>query len=78
MGKLFIELLKGDWFHFGNVPERQYLKSDHSHYISPEGRRKINPLVLVFKIALNKKSRKSIFDQMKGDPNVGTDDHTQD
>lgn len=67
MHKLFIELLIGDWFHFYDKPERQLMKSDHSHYISPEGRRPISPFVLIFKDAQPEKNEKckSIFDQTK-------------
>jgi hypothetical protein len=48
MLKLFCEVEKGTAFHFYDKPERVLIRSNGSHYISPEGRRKIHPHVLVF------------------------------
>jgi hypothetical protein len=72
MLKLFIELLVGQFFHFYDTPERKLIKSDSSHYISPEGtRRLISPFVAVFTDNLIKK-QKSIYDHTKGDSNGNT------
>lgn len=64
--KLFVDLLTGDWFHFGDKPERKLLKSDQNHYISPEGRRAANKHVAIFSDVIRVK-RKSIYDQTKDD-----------
>lgn len=47
MIKLFLDILTGEVFSFGDKPERQLIKSDRSHYIAPEGRRPIHPHVAV-------------------------------
>jgi len=68
MIKLFIELPIGTWFHFYDTPERKLLKSNGSHYISPEGRRTLNQFVAVFPDKMESATpRKSIYDQTKGD-----------
>jgi hypothetical protein len=45
--KLFLELKKSQIFHFYDKPGRKLVKSDSSHYVGPEGRRRISPTVLV-------------------------------
>lgn len=72
MGKLFVELLKSTVFYFYDKPGRKLIKSDNSHYIAPEGRRSINPFVLVFEDRI-KKFGKSIFD----DTNDGENDESE-
>lgn len=47
MLKLFTELAKGSMFHFYDRPDRILIKEDKAHYISPEGRRRIDPYVAV-------------------------------
>lgn len=47
MIKLFSQLLSGELFHFGDKPNRLLIKSGRSHYVAPEGRRKIDPHVAV-------------------------------
>jgi len=70
MIKLFIELANYEWFHYGDKPERKLMKSDSSHYICPEGRRGINPLVAVFTDVMKTETpRKSIYNHTKGDHN---------
>ena len=65
MIKLFLELLNGEWFHFGDSPNRFHVKLDRTHRISPEGRRVQNEHVAVFPERLPGLETKSIYDQTK-------------
>lgn len=66
MLKLFVELTLGSLFHFGDKPDRILIKSNGSHYVSPEGRRNINPFVAIFQHKPNLEvGGKSIYDQFQ-------------
>lgn len=45
--KLFTQLTKNAVFHFWDKPGRILIKDDKNHYVAPEGRRVIDPHVLV-------------------------------
>lgn len=64
--KLFVELLRGEWFHFYEEPSRKLIKNDDTHYVSPTGRHLIHPHVLVFGEDATEHF-KSIYDQTKGE-----------
>lgn len=66
--KFFQELFTGEWFHYGDKPNRFLTKYDNSRAISPEGLRDTNPNVIVFPETL----------EPRGDPNGGSNDHNQD
>jgi hypothetical protein len=65
MIKLFMEILSGMVFHFGDKPDRKLIKSNSSHYIAPEGRRTADPHVAVVPDTQN--SARSIYDQTEGE-----------
>lgn len=62
MLELFINLLKGDWFHFYDNPSKKMMKMDSSHRLTPEGRRVTDPGVAVVPDQKHVAS-KSIYDQ---------------
>jgi hypothetical protein len=66
MIKLFLELVRGDLFYFGDKPNRMLIKEDKNHYVAPEGKRMIHPHVAVFPMTPKYKIR-IIFDRFKGD-----------
>lgn len=68
MGKLFVQLIVSQIFHFFGNPKRKLIKSDNSHYIAQEGRRSINPYTLVFEDQTESKE-KSIYDKTEGESN---------
>lgn len=70
MINLFVNLLVGSIFHFGDAPDRKLIKSDDKHYVAPEGRHSIHPHVAVISDpSIN--PTKSIYDQTEGDSNDG-------
>lgn len=66
--KLFIELINGTRFHFGDNPDRDLIKDDRTHYVAPEGRHSIHPHVAVIQDRPRYVVR-SIWDRSRGEPN---------
>lgn len=64
--KLFIELIIGTRFHFGDNPSRTLIKDDPSHYVAPEGRHKTHPHVAVIQDPPKYVTR-SIWDKSTGE-----------
>ena len=60
MLNLFINLLKGDTFHFGDTPERTCIKYDDHHYVSQTGVHLINEHVAV--VPNDHSAAQSIYD----------------
>ena len=66
--KLFIELINGEAFHFGDRPDRIMVKSDPRHYVAPPGQVKVShPHVAVFSDTIDAPT--SIFDRKNGEKN---------
>ncbi len=62
MIQLFVELFRGQLFHFGDKPDRRLIKSDDSHFVSPTGTlRKISPYVAVIPEEPKEKNSKPLF-----------------
>ncbi len=67
MIRLFIELAKSALFNFYQDPDRDLVKFDHTHYVSPGGIRKIHPHVVVFTKKEQSDAPSTIFNHDKGD-----------
>ena len=69
--RLFRQLLRGELFHYGNNPDRELVKVDHSHQVGPGGNiRKTDPDVLVFSDRTDSPTSIFTIDESKGDSDV--------
>lgn len=72
MLKLFVELLTGDLFHYGDTPDTTNVKTGDTEYVGPDGKHDIHPHVVVIQDkSENMITSKGLLDRMKGD----SDDH---
>ena len=63
--KLFVELIRGEWFHFGDKPDRKLMKTGDKTYFAPERNRHSDPHVAVVPDKVEGEPRKSFYDQTK-------------
>jgi len=78
MIKLFIELINRSWFFFHDKPDRKLMKMDGSHYLSPEGRRHIHPLVGIIPYTIQRPRIGGLFDDKEGDSDDRSGYHSKD